>query len=218
MVRIQATGWPSTTRSPRTASQRTRIPSNGVRTSLTDRPTRSPTARSEPGSAPCPLPGAAVASASAVLSRAARVDVGLEDSGRGAHHHPFGRVEVLALVDRVERRLIGAGHRVHQSVEVGGDSDGDGPTSGWFAAPCRSARRPGPTSATRWLPGPPSVSRDCRHRTGLQSWAESRPGHRSDRCAPGRRRWPPPVLRAGGTRRLRAPGAGGPRAGSMSGV
>ena len=65
--------------------------------------------------------------------------------GGGAHDDPFGREEMLSLVDRRRaRQLVGTGHRVHQTVEVGGDRDGDAARrSGMpFAAPFRSARRP----------------------------------------------------------------------------
>ena len=113
LVRIHATGWPSTTRSPRTASHRTRIPSNGVRTSV--RPT-------VPDLVAHRQPGAGLGARAAAGRRGGlgqrralqggEVGGGLEHAGRRADDDPFGRVEVLALPVRARRApLVAAGQR-----------------------------------------------------------------------------------------------------------
>ncbi len=182
-TRSQATGCPATTRSPGLASQAApRCPRTGCGPRWCPRPCRArrPRRAREPGSVPSPLSGAAVATASAVASSAARPATGSKTPAEGRSRHPLGGVEVLALMSRRHRRSRSRCRRWRPRAcrdrrerrRVTGLEVGK-----------RAAGQPGEHAARadlddhRVAPVPARVSRLWRHRTGLHSCAESRPGH-----------------------------------------
>ena len=163
-TRIQTRGWPSWTRSPAAASHPTTWPAKGVRTSVSPtRPTRSPTATTEMASASGPpsVPG------SRPVPGARSDSSGVKMPLPGAHHHPLGHVEVLALVERgLGPPGAGLGDPVHQGVEVGRLGHGQ-----------------------RLDLGQAPLGQPAQHPAGpeLDQGGEAQPGERLERLAPAHR-------------------------------
>ena len=140
----QSSGWPSCTRSPAVACQRTTSPANGVRTSTAPtRPIRSPTAITDEGP---PADGGAREQAGAGRAQGL---LGEEDPAARAHHDPLGHVEVLADWCWASAPLaLGRRHRVHQACR------------GRRAPPPRPSPRSGTDRRARPLSTPPGPELD----------------------------------------------------------